>query len=82
MAAAYVAGALTLDDAARVVALRSRILRELSGHGGMMSVALGADAVRERLARGTADWPWPPSTAPPPSSCPANPRPWTPSTPS
>lgn len=40
IAAAYVAGALSLDDAARVVALRSRALIEISGLGGMHSVAL------------------------------------------
>ncbi|MFJ4766719.1 type I polyketide synthase [Streptomyces diastaticus] len=49
IAAAYVAGALTLPDAARVVALRSQALVELSGLGGMMSVALPAEQVRERL---------------------------------
>ncbi len=40
IAAAYVAGALSLTDAAKVVALRSRALLELSGDGGMLSVAL------------------------------------------
>ncbi|WP_327174176.1 SDR family NAD(P)-dependent oxidoreductase [Streptomyces sp. NBC_01335] len=40
IAAAYVAGALTLEDAARVVALRSRAIGALSGGGGMVSVAL------------------------------------------
>ncbi|MFJ6987321.1 MULTISPECIES: SDR family NAD(P)-dependent oxidoreductase [unclassified Streptomyces] len=50
MAAACVAGALTLDDAAKVVALRARALRALAGHGGMASVALPADRVRERVA--------------------------------
>ncbi|MGW0769413.1 type I polyketide synthase [Streptomyces sp. NPDC002676] len=40
IAAAHVAGALTLEDAARVVALRSRALVKLAGRGGMMSVAL------------------------------------------
>ena len=35
IAAAYVAGALSLDDAAKVVALRSRLLVQLSGVGGM-----------------------------------------------
>ncbi|MEV5651698.1 type I polyketide synthase [Nocardia sp. NPDC052254] len=50
IAAAHVAGGLSLADAARVVALRSRALaEELAGHGGMVSVGLGADAVRERL---------------------------------
>ncbi|WP_309232403.1 type I polyketide synthase [Micromonospora tarensis] len=40
IAAAYVAGALSLDDAARVVALRSRALRAIAGRGGMVSVPL------------------------------------------
>ncbi|TXS35146.1 acyltransferase domain-containing protein, partial [Streptomyces sp. t39] len=51
IAAAAVAGALTLDDAARVTALRSQaIARHLAGHGGMMSVALPADDVRAQIA--------------------------------
>jgi len=40
IAAACVAGALSLEDGARVVALRSRALRELAGRGGMVSVPL------------------------------------------
>ncbi|HWM06236.1 MAG TPA: type I polyketide synthase, partial [Actinophytocola sp.] len=39
IAAACVAGALSLEDGARVVALRSRILTGLAGKGGMVSVA-------------------------------------------
>ncbi|MFE0020902.1 type I polyketide synthase [Amycolatopsis sp. NPDC059021] len=50
IAAAAVAGILSLEDAARVVALRSKALRVLAGKGGMMSVAEPADAVRERIA--------------------------------
>ncbi|WXA10754.1 SDR family NAD(P)-dependent oxidoreductase [Streptomyces hygroscopicus subsp. hygroscopicus] len=50
IAAACVAGALSLQDAAKVVALRSQALRVLSGRGGMVSVALPVDRVRERLA--------------------------------
>ncbi|MFF0533618.1 acyltransferase domain-containing protein, partial [Nocardia amikacinitolerans] len=50
IAAACVAGALSLDDAARVVILRSRALRELSGQGGMASVLLPAAVVEQRLA--------------------------------
>nr|UPI48933.1 type I polyketide synthase [Micromonospora sp.] len=50
IAAARVAGALSLEDAARVVALRSRALVALSGRGGMASVPLGAGAVEPRLA--------------------------------
>ncbi|MFE7520331.1 type I polyketide synthase, partial [Streptomyces halstedii] len=50
IAAACVAGALSLDDAARIVALRSRAIRALSGRGGMASVALPAEQVAEHLA--------------------------------
>ncbi|MFH8520604.1 type I polyketide synthase [Streptomyces gelaticus] len=52
IAAACVAGALSLDDAARVVALRSKAILALSGLGGMVSVALPVDQVRERLTEG------------------------------
>ncbi|CAL9641994.1 hypothetical protein SUDANB140_06373 [Streptomyces sp. enrichment culture] len=46
IAAAVVAGALTLEDGARVVALRSRALTALAGRGGMASVTAPADDVR------------------------------------
>ncbi|MBB5158746.1 type I polyketide synthase [Saccharopolyspora phatthalungensis] len=50
IAAACVAGILGLDDGARIVALRSQIIAEhLAGKGGMASVALPADALREIL---------------------------------
>ncbi|ATE54495.1 type I polyketide synthase [Actinosynnema pretiosum] len=52
IAAACVSGALSLVDGARVVALRSRAIRALAGRGGMVSVALPADRVRERLVSG------------------------------
>ncbi|MGK5641798.1 beta-ketoacyl synthase N-terminal-like domain-containing protein, partial [Streptomyces sp. URMC 126] len=46
IAAACVAGGLSLEDGARVAALRSRAIGEiLSGDGGMVAVPLGADAV-------------------------------------
>lgn len=45
IAAAYVAGALSLADAARVVAVRSRALRVLSGTGGMLSVGAAEQEV-------------------------------------
>ncbi|WP_422070514.1 type I polyketide synthase [Streptomyces orinoci] len=51
IAAAAVAGALSLEDAARVVALRSQALTELSGLGGMVSVALPVAELEQRLAR-------------------------------
>jgi acyl transferase domain-containing protein/acyl carrier protein len=51
IAAAFTAGILTLDDAARVVTLRSQAIgRVLAGLGGMASVALTAEQVRERIA--------------------------------
>ncbi|WP_406276660.1 SDR family NAD(P)-dependent oxidoreductase [Nocardia sp. NBC_00881] len=50
IAAAVVAGGLSVADGARVVAVRSRALtEELSGSGGMASVGLAADAVADRL---------------------------------
>ncbi|MEV0850708.1 SDR family NAD(P)-dependent oxidoreductase, partial [Streptomyces sp. NPDC049954] len=51
IAAACVAGALSLQDGARVVALRSKALKVLSGRGGMVSVSLGEAAVGDLLAR-------------------------------
>ncbi|MEU4625087.1 type I polyketide synthase [Actinoplanes sp. NPDC023801] len=50
VAAAYVAGGLTLDDACRVIALRSRIYARLVGRGGMVALALTRDEVRELIA--------------------------------
>ncbi|MGH3382041.1 MAG: type I polyketide synthase, partial [Actinoallomurus sp.] len=49
IAAACVAGVLSLEDAARVVALRSRALRELAGSGGMASIGLAVDELTKRL---------------------------------
>ncbi|MFD7506788.1 type I polyketide synthase [Streptomyces sp. NPDC059850] len=52
IAAACVAGILSLQDAARVVALRSQAIgRVLAGRGGMVSVALPVADVRERIAQ-------------------------------
>ena len=52
IAAAVVAGGLTLSDGARVVALRSKaIAGGLAGRGGMLSVSLPVDDVRGRLDR-------------------------------
>ncbi|AZM63655.1 polyketide synthase [Streptomyces sp. WAC 01420] len=52
IAAAVVAGALSLEDGARVVALRSRAIRGLAGRGGMVSVPLPVDEVRGLLPEG------------------------------
>nr|WP_239092270.1 type I polyketide synthase [Streptomyces sp. SID14478] len=52
IAAACVAGALSLEDAARVVALRSQAIGErLAGRGGMASVALSESDAIARLGR-------------------------------
>jgi polyketide synthase 12 len=51
IAAAYVAGGLSLEDAVRVVALRSRVLCALVGKGGVVSIAAPADSVQRRLQR-------------------------------
>ncbi|MFE2753905.1 type I polyketide synthase [Actinosynnema sp. NPDC059335] len=50
IAAAHVAGALSLADAARVVALRSKAILALAGTGGMAAVSAPAARVAERLA--------------------------------
>ena len=51
IAAATVAGILTLEDAAQVVAVRSRALTRLDTEGGMVSVVMPEQAVRELLTR-------------------------------
>nr|WP_225859689.1 type I polyketide synthase [Streptomyces albicerus] len=51
IAAAYVAGGLSLRDAARIVAVRSQLVRDrLAGLGGMMSVSLPVERVEELIA--------------------------------
>lgn len=50
VAAAYVAGALGLDDAARVICARSNLLKRLTGRGGMAVVGLSADETGRLLA--------------------------------
>ena len=49
IAAATVAGVLSLDDGARVVALRSRALAALAGRGAMMAIAEPAAVTAGRL---------------------------------
>ncbi|MBP2068789.1 type I polyketide synthase, partial [Streptomyces iranensis] len=49
IAAACVAGALSLDDAARVVTLRSKALSVLAGSGGMVSLTLSAEQAGPRI---------------------------------
>ncbi len=49
VAAAYVAGALSLDDAARVICRRSRLVKRTIGHGLMVAVELSMEAARRVL---------------------------------
>ncbi|MFI6093903.1 acyltransferase domain-containing protein, partial [Streptomyces sp. NPDC051218] len=49
IAAAVVAGGLSLEDGARVVALRSRAILALAGAGGMVSVAEGRARAEELI---------------------------------
>ncbi len=51
IAAAHVAGGLSLQDAARVVAVRSKMLAGLTGGGRMASIGLGTGELAERLRR-------------------------------
>ncbi|HET9172180.1 MAG TPA: type I polyketide synthase [Actinospica sp.] len=50
IAAAHIAGALSLDDAARIVALRSKAITALAGTGGMASIATTPEHARELAA--------------------------------
>ncbi|WP_435852311.1 SDR family NAD(P)-dependent oxidoreductase [Streptomyces sparsogenes] len=52
IAAAHIAGILSLPDAAKIIALRSKLFAdELAGAGAVASIALPVEQVRERLAR-------------------------------
>lgn len=51
IAAAHVAGVLTLADAAKVVALRSQALTRIAGSGAMAVVPLPFGIVEERISR-------------------------------
>src|SRR5438552_8991302 len=50
VAAAYIAGALSLEDAVRVICRRSRLLRRISGQGAMAVVDLPLEAATDVLA--------------------------------
>ncbi|WP_232247424.1 type I polyketide synthase [Kitasatospora azatica] len=50
IAAATAMGALSLQDGARIVALRSRVLNRIAGSGGLLSVELPAEQLRRDLA--------------------------------
>ncbi|SEQ90816.1 Acyl transferase domain-containing protein [Streptomyces sp. yr375] len=49
IAAAVVAGAITLDDGARIVALRSQALLAVTGQGGLVSLAVSAQRAGELI---------------------------------
>jgi pimaricinolide synthase PimS1 len=49
IAAAYIAGGLSLEDAARVVALRAKALTSIAGQGGTLSVSLSVAELQSRL---------------------------------
>jgi acyl transferase domain-containing protein/pimeloyl-ACP methyl ester carboxylesterase/acyl carrier protein len=51
IAAAHIAGGLSLEDAARVIALRSRLLTELAGKGSVVSISAPLEQVRELIGR-------------------------------
>jgi pimaricinolide synthase PimS1 len=51
VAAAHIAGALSLEDAARVIGLRSRLLTELVGKGSVVSISASLERVHELIAR-------------------------------
>ena len=54
--AAVVAGALSLEDGAKVICRRSKLMGRVAGGGGMASVELPAQQVRDELAaRGVTD---------------------------
>lgn len=46
LAAAHYCGALTLEQAARIICERSRILHQVRGNGGLLAVPADADTVR------------------------------------
>ena len=51
IAAAYAAGGLSLQDAAMLAAVRSRIISKLAGKGAMVSIALPAKEIGPRIER-------------------------------
>ncbi|GCD95690.1 polyketide synthase [Embleya hyalina] len=53
IAAAHIAGALSLADSAKIVALRGKVVTALAGRGGVLSVGESAARVGARLRR----WP-------------------------
>ncbi|MFV2198922.1 type I polyketide synthase [Nocardiopsis sp. LOL_012] len=55
VAAAHIAGALTLEQSAQVIAVRSRLLERITGDVAMAVVSLGTDALEPYLAAADGD---------------------------
>ncbi|MCQ4079761.1 acyltransferase domain-containing protein [Streptomyces sp. RB6PN25] len=51
VAAAHVAGALSLEDAAAVICRRSQLMKRAAGRGAMLAVELSADEARLAISR-------------------------------
>ncbi|MGF7236707.1 MAG: acyltransferase domain-containing protein [Frankia sp.] len=51
IAAAFVAGAITLEDGIRIVLRRSQLLASMAGTGGMAAVPLGVEEVERQLGK-------------------------------
>jgi mycoketide-CoA synthase len=51
IAAAHVAGVIRLEDAARIVVHRGRLMQAASGHGGMAAVEISASEAKELFAQ-------------------------------
>ncbi|WP_051499391.1 type I polyketide synthase [Nocardia sp. BMG51109] len=49
IAAAHIAGALSLDDALRIVTYRSSAITRIAGQGAMATIALAAETIRDRI---------------------------------
>ncbi|RYD70313.1 MAG: acyltransferase domain-containing protein, partial [Verrucomicrobiaceae bacterium] len=49
VAAAHVAGILSLEDATRIICCRSKILKQLSGHGKMLATGLSHEQAKAFL---------------------------------
>jgi polyketide synthase 12 len=55
IAAAYVAGAIRLEEAARIVVHRARVMQTASGHGGMVAVEISAVEAKDWIAERKLD---------------------------
>ena len=75
VAAAHVAGALSLDDALRVALHRGRVIQAAVGQGKMAVAGISAAQAREFLADAGAVW-VAASNGPPPRCCPVSRRRW------